>query len=159
MSNRKLKYLEYLEKFPDCPCATAYKVVEMEAYRWVKRQEGRNDFIPMNLTKDPPQRILDDSDQMCKGFGLSMFLTLQHATLRYQKSLKKVRAHARQQKIEDYGKEIALLNLEQHDGIAGDFNSDSGHFTFHEYEGAELTDKIEQIFNIFDENGKFVIYQ
>ncbi|MBD1421622.1 hypothetical protein [Sphingobacterium chuzhouense] len=159
MSNKKLKYREYLERFPDCPCSTKYSEVEMFAYRWVKRQEGMSDFMPLNLIKTPPQRILDDSDQMCKGYGLSMFLSLKLAAKKYNNLTAKLRGNLREKQVQDYGKEIALLNLDHGDGIAGDINSVSGHFTFHEYEDADLSNKIIEIFNIFDENGKFVIYQ
>lgn len=158
MYKKKLKYIKYLEDFPDCPCATKYNEVEMEAYRWVKNNENVNDFIPLSLINDPPPRILDDSDKLCASYGLSMFLTLKHAAKRYQSRIRHTRACHRQKQIEEYGKEIALLNLEINDGVAGDLNSDSGHFTFHQYENVDLKNKITRIFDIFDENGEFITY-
>lgn len=72
MTKKILKYKQYLEKFPDCPSSN-FNEVERDAYRWPNNPLSPNDFIPVNLISEPPPRLLDDSDKMCKAYGLSMF--------------------------------------------------------------------------------------
>ncbi|MFD2969952.1 hypothetical protein [Sphingobacterium bambusae] len=141
IAGRKLKYLDYLRKFPDCPCATEYKEVTMDAYRWEKDPMDETAFLPLNIIKTPPQRVLDENDLMCKGYGLSMFSSLALAAAKYRKLIDKFRSAERERKQEEYGSKIALLGLDKEDGLKGDHHSSSGHFTFHEYEGVDLQSK------------------
>jgi hypothetical protein len=53
---------------------------------------------------------------------------------------------------EDYGKNVAQLHLRCCDGLSGPVKN-HGHFTFHEYEGVELSSRIVSIMDIFDGDG------
>jgi hypothetical protein len=50
----------------------------------VHEDVNENDFSPLNALKVPPQRLLDRSDLMCIGYGLSLFDTLEKAKVRFQ---------------------------------------------------------------------------
>jgi hypothetical protein len=75
MTDKKLKYLKYLEKFKDCP-SSDFIEVDRDAYRWANSPVTPNDFVPINIISEPPARMLDDSDKMCMAYGLSMFNSL-----------------------------------------------------------------------------------
>lgn len=157
MTEKKLKYLQYLEMFKDCP-SSDFKEVDRDAYRWTRNPVTSNDFIPINIISEPPPRMLDDSDKMCMGYGLSMFDTLKNSINKYQKEYKKRRPHQREQFIQDKGSFIALVRLGINDGLADEPNPDNfGHFTFYEYYQAELINKVSYLYNIFLDNGELNI--
>ncbi len=102
--------------------------------------------------------MLDDSDKMCMGYGLSMFNSLINSLSQYQKKYKQRRQNKREQFIQDYGSYISLLKLTKNDGIADEPNEDNfGHFTFHEYSHTSLENKVSTLYNIFKDNGEFNI--
>lgn len=150
MNSKQLKYSQLLNSYPDCP-KSIFKEIEGLYFRWVQANaKGVNDFLPINLIKDPPQRILDNSDLLCMGFGLSLFDTNANAfslySNRYNKSRNKI---AKENFILEKGTCIAQVKIEKSDGIA-DEPSSTGHFTFHEYLDCDLKKNIQTIFNIFD---------
>lgn len=157
MTEKKLKYIQYLEKFKDCP-PSDFKEVDRDAYRWTQNPVTTNDFIPVNIIGEPPARILDETDKMCMAYGLSMFDSLKNSIIKYQKEYKKRRQHQREQFIKDKGNFIAFLKLSKNDGLADEPNEENfGHFTFHEYYKTELEKKVLNLYNIFLDNGEFNI--
>ena len=64
---KEFKYAAYLYKLPNCPPIT-YKEVDINAFRWVFKDNLSDSFTPMNLLKEPPQRMLDDTDLICSVF-------------------------------------------------------------------------------------------
>lgn len=157
MTDKKLKYLLYLDKFKDCP-TSAFKEVDRVAYRWTRSSVTSNDFIPINIIRKPPPRMLDDSDKMCMAYGLSMFDTLKNSIYKYQKEYKKLRQHQREQFIQDKGGFVAMVKLSKNDGLADEPNPNNfGHFTFHEYYQTNLKNKVSKLHNIFLDNGEFSI--
>jgi hypothetical protein len=155
MRSRKLKYQEFLSDFPHCP-PDDYTEVEMEAFRWVHSSDHENDFTPINLINEPPARLLDDDDNMCKGYGLSLFDSLENANARYKVLYYKKREHLRSIFVADVGECIAFLTLSQSEGLANEPKAQNhGHFTFHEYENVELMVKVQSKINIFDTDGNF----
>lgn len=156
MNSKKLKYQEFLEEFPNCP-PSEFKEVEKVAYRWIHKPIIPTDFQPLNIISEPPQRMLDDSDKMCMGYGLSMFDTFENSLARYKKIFKRFRPHQKEQFKEDKGDYIALLSLSKDDGIADEPNKKNyGHFTFYEYLDIDLQKKAEDLFEIFKDNGEFI---
>lgn len=156
MTSKKLKYQEQLSIYPNCPPAN-YSEIERDAFRWVHASENENDFKPVNLINDPPQRILDDTDKMCMGYGLSIFDSFENAFEKYKKQYTNRRSHLRLGFILDFGECIATLQVTYSDGIAAEpSKTNFGHFTFHEYENVNLRDKVKSLFNIFDPNGRFI---
>jgi len=155
MQAKKFKYAAYLCQSQNCP-PDSYIEMECDAYRWIHSTITKNDFLPRNIIQNPPQRILDDSDLMCKGYGLSLFDTNGNAIKTYTKNYSKRRAHLRQSFITEYGDSFCLIKIESSDGLGGDKNKESGHFTFHEYEDSNLEERIINIFNIFDDDGKII---
>lgn len=158
MIDKKLKYIELLSKIIDCPTNDYYEISK-NAFRWVHESICENDFLPVNIISDPPQRILDYNDKMCIGYGLSLFDTLENASLKYQKLYKNKREHIRELFKMDIGTSIAMLELNENDGIANEpIEQNFGHFTFHEYGNADLPVKIKDFFNIFTSDGEFTDY-
>jgi hypothetical protein len=155
MNDKKFKYQELLAKFPNCPPAD-YIEIENGAFRWIHGKDHENNFKPINLISDPPPRMLDETDNMCKGFGLSLFDSIENAYKKYKELYCKKREHQREDFINEKGRYIATLKLLCSDGVAGSF-SKSGHFTFHEYESTNLKNRMESsFFSIFGADGKFV---
>jgi hypothetical protein len=102
--------------------------------------------------------MLDDTDKMCMGYGLSMFDSLINSINKYQKIYKKLRQLQKEQFIQDKGSYIGLLNLSNNDGLADNPNEKNfGHFTFHEYCHTILEKKVLHLHNIFLDNGEFNI--
>lgn len=157
MTEKKLKYLQYLENFKDCP-SSDFVEVDRDAYRWTSNPLTSNDFIPVNIISDPPPRMLDDSDKMCMAYGLSMFNSLINSHNKYQKLYEKRRPHQREQFKIDKGSYIALIKLIKNYGIADEPNEDNfGHFTFYEYSHTSLEHSNLIFYNIFNDNGEFNI--
>lgn len=100
--------------------------------------------------------MLDESDSMCKSYGLSLFDSLENAIIRFKAIYFKRRKHLRPLFIEDVGGCVAELCLEYIDGMVSPTSS-NGHLTFHEYEGADLIKKVTDTKDIFDENEDFII--
>ena len=156
MPTKKLKYAELISQFPNCP-PNNYKQVQMSAFRWVHSFEHENDFRPINLIKNPPQRLLDDSDKMCIAYGISLFESLDGACMKYKKLYNDRREHLRPIFISDMGECVADLSLLKFDGLANDPEQKNfGHFTFHEYENVNLKLRIKSTYNIFGTDGKFI---
>ena len=154
MLSRKLKYQEYLDRFQNCP-PDFYRDIDRNAFRWVFQENLSASFKPMNLVKEPPQRMLDDSDLMCKGYGLSLFDTLENGQARFKALYKKKRGLSHQEFIEDKGNAVAELEMTGDEGVYGDLNTHNGHFTFHEYEATDLAIKIIHLSEIFNKNEDF----
>lgn len=152
MKTKKLKYQSFLEKFPNCP-PDNFQPVDRDAYRWTKKNTSVEDFIPMHLMKTPPNRILENMDLMCKGYGLSLFDTLHNAKAKYLSLYNKKRQHQREQFIEDCGDYVSYVRLTKSDGVVGEIETKNyGHFTFHEYENTFLADKTLPLQPIFENN-------
>jgi len=154
MHSRKLKYHEYLCRYSNCP-PDFYKNIDIDSFRWVFREDLLSSFKPLNLIKEPPQRMLDDTDSLCKGYGLSFFNSFENCKGRYKSLYKKKRNQSHQDFILDKGNSIAELKLNKDGGIYGDLNVSNGHCTFHECKQTDLSKKIVNIVEIFDENGNF----
>jgi hypothetical protein len=154
MNRKKLKYQELLAEFPNCP-PSQFEEVKRVAFRWVHKPIISTDFQPLNIIKEPPQRMLEDSDKMCMGYGLSVFDTFENSVERYKAIFKKIRKHQKEQFKEDKGDCVASLILSKADGIADNPNK-HGYFTFYEYLDIDLEESVEQSFEIFKDNGEFI---
>ena len=154
MFSKKFKYQVYLEKYANCP-PTTYVRNNSNAFRWVHKDKIGESFIPLNLLKEPPPRMLDKNDSLCMGFGLSLFDSDLNGRKRYQKVFLSKRGLDRDSRIKEMGDSIAELNIKKSDGISGHQNFETGHFTFHEFKGVSLPERIVRIVEIFDENGDF----
>jgi len=154
MHSKKFKYQEYLNKYQNCP-PEYYQGINMAAYRWVHNTTHKNDYMPINIINEPPQRMLDDTDKMCMGYGLSVFNTQLNALSKYESLYKKKRKHLKKIFIEDIGNAVAKIKIEREDGIGNKPNLNNfGHFTFHEYENKDLANSIVCKTEIlFDGNG------
>ena len=152
MQTKKLKYQSYLEKFPNCP-PDSFQPVDRDAYRWVHKEIIENDFLPLNMIKTPPKRVLDNTDNDCRGYGLSLFDSLDTAINRFLSLLKRSKPNEKLAHIEDKGDHVAFLKITKVDGVA-DLPNKVGHFTFHEYKNTFLADKIISLHPIFDNNAR-----
>lgn len=141
MPIRKLKYQKYLDELPNCP-PNYYKELSENAFRWVFGNRISDSFVPLNRVKEPPQRMLDDTDLMCKGFGLSFFDSFAHAFNRYEALYKRKRGLSHKAFILEKGDSIAELEMTENEGIFGDINVENGHFTFHEFDETDLSKNI-----------------
>lgn len=154
MNSNKFKFQNYLDLFPNCP-PDSYKNIDIQCFRWVFKDNISNSFAPMNLIKGPPLRILDDGDLMCKGYGLSLFDTFENSRSRFENLYKRKRGLSHEDFTGEKGDSVARLHMNGNEGIYGDMNTVNGHFTFHEYEGTDLSVKIVNITEIFNEDGNF----
>lgn len=154
MHSKELKYAVHLNKFPDCP-PISYKEIHTNAFRWVFKDSLSDSFTPINLFKEPPERVQDNTDLLCKGYGLSLFDTFEHSEKRYKALYNRKRRLSHDEFIEGKGSAIAELIIHETDGKFGDWDETSGHFTFHAYETTNLTNNVLEMADIFDENGNF----
>ncbi|WP_184549072.1 hypothetical protein [Mucilaginibacter sp. FT3.2] len=153
MLNKKLKYKQFLENYTDCP-SEDFKEISGNFCRWISINDYENNFKPLNIITNPPQRLLNDSDKLCMGYGLSFFDSPQNALNRYSTLFEKQkRAHLKEIFKTDKGTQIAVIKIEHEDGLANEPNATNGHFTFHEYELVEFKEKIKSRINIFADDG------
>lgn len=97
--------------------------------------------------------MLDKSDKMCMGYGLSMFDTLVNSILKYRHLYGKFRHHQKEQFKQDKGSYVALVRLRMSDGVADMPNERNyGHFTLHEYAEVSLESKVSNFYEIFDKD-------
>ena len=154
MNATELKYAEHLDKTSNCP-PNIYVALDVNSFRWVFQNRLQDSFTPLNLIKEPPQRILDDTDLLCKGFGLSFFDTFDNSEKRYKALYKRKRGLSHNEFIAEKGDSVAELTMNGTEGVFGDWNESNGHFTFHEYETTDLTKNVLKMEDIFDNNGNF----
>jgi hypothetical protein len=153
MTNKNLKYKLYLDNYNNCPPSDFHEITG-EFCRWVSLTGHENDFKPLNMIALPPQRLLDNSDKFCMGYGLSFFDTLQHAFSRYCELYRKQkRAHLKELFKQDKGTQVSLISINKDDGVADEPNFNTGHFTLHEYDGIDFSNRNLQKIAIFEENG------
>ena len=148
------KYQAYLQEFPNCP-PNSYKTTNFKVFRWVNQSKINKSFLPLNVLKYPPIGF-DNTDTMCKSYGLSVFDTFENAFIAYKKIYQRKGGVSHQDFIEEKGDCIALLDLQITDGVIGDLNK-QGHLTLHEYIGTDLIQTIVTITKIIDQNGNFII--
>ena len=136
------KYQEYLDEYADCPPIT-YESSSMIAFRWVHAEPHQNDFLPLHLISPPPQKKLDEWEYMCRGYGLSMFGSVEVAKGTYLDAKSRRRSNLLKGFVEEKGDAIAQLELMEEDGIRSQpHDQGRGHFTFHEYLGTNLYNRI-----------------
>ena len=104
MTQKKVKHIQYLEQFKDCP-SSDFKEIDRYAYRWTQNPITSTDFILVNIIGEPPARILDDTNKMCMAYGLSMFDSLKNSIDKYQKEYINRRQHQREQFIQQIGEQ------------------------------------------------------
>jgi hypothetical protein len=101
------------------------------------------------LHPDITPRKLDNSDEDCKAYGLSLYKTLKAARNRYTHLYCRYLRNSGKEKFkQEKGENIAELNIKETDGVQSEPNIDK-HFTFHPYSTFEFSDKINGIFDIF----------
>lgn len=148
MLSKKLKYQEFIDLYPNCP-PTTYKEVNIKAFRWAFPKCNEGSFKPVLAIN--PKRELGTDDMKCLGYALSMFESEKGAYDRYKKLV-----HARPSLKEIYGTVMAELDISMEDGLVSELGQDSyTHFSFHQYEGIDLSKKVVNIVQIFKENGSF----
>lgn len=89
------------------------------------------------------------------GYGLSMFNSEDNARQRYKKVFLSKRGLNKEDRVNEMGDAVAELRINKNDGISGNLNEETGHFTFHEYKNVVLPRRIVRIDEIFDTNGEF----
>lgn len=148
MHSKKFKYQEYLSKFSNCP-PIEYCEKSQSVFRWVFVECDKNSFKPVLILE--PARQLADDDKSCEGYALSMFEMQEGAYSKYKKLVRN-----KPQLKKNFGTIIAEINLSIEDGICSNPEvKNYSHFNLHEYEGTDLSKKVVNIIDIFDENGNF----
>jgi hypothetical protein len=145
----RLKYRMYLSGYANCPTPD-FSEVAMKAYRWVHALPHDNDFKPVWLIQKPPAQVLDETDKMCSGYGLSMYSDLNLSIASYRSILATKPLKFQEKFRRDKGDCVAEIDLIKTDGVAGDCNRQTGHFDFHEYENTDLSLRITKRINIFE---------
>lgn len=133
----RFKYQKYLDKLPNCP-PTNYESEEIVGFRFVfKDPRHKNNFLPVLIIK--PNRINSFNDEgKCKGYGLSLYDSLENAKASYSYLQKRFKNINR-----TIGTHIAEGLIDKEDGVVSEVGS-NGHFTLHESENSE----IKSAFNI-----------
>ncbi len=153
MPDKELTYKNHLSLFEDCPKEDCIER-NLPAFRWVHSDATYKDFLPLSLHPETPLRQLDDSDQMCLSYGLSMFNSADAARCRYLEIYNKRTREFQKQKFKnEKGDKIAYIQITKDDGLSSDSNG-IGHFTFYEYKGSNIWEKIQDLLDIFADNGK-----
>jgi hypothetical protein len=131
------KYNLHLQNIPDCP-PESYSEINKSAFRWLHEDvENDNNFRPVLLLS--PKRALNLNHlNKCKGYGLSFFDTAKGAIDRYLELIA-----SKPNLIEAFGNSLGEIALTIQDGVGSEpETNNNGHFTFHEYENADLMKKI-----------------
>ena len=98
-------------------------------------------FNVYTLLQSPKRALNLNHINRCKGYGLSLFDTSEGAIDRYQELIA-----SKPNLIETLGNSLGEINLSFEDGIGSEpETNNNGHFTFHEYQKADLAKKIFQI--------------
>lgn len=148
MHSKKFKYQEYLTRFSNCPPVECYEK-DQNVFRWVFVECDENSFRPVSIID--PARQLGNDDKSCGGYALSMFEKKEGAYLKYKKIVSN-----KPQLKNTFGTMIAEISLSTEDGVCSESElKNYTHFNLHEYQGTDLPEKIVNITNIFDINGKF----
>lgn len=109
-----------------------------EAFRWCNSNLSEKEFLPTLLAdreKGLPPRVNSESDfnKKCKACGLSLFNSEEKAINNFRSFPKRTK--------ENLGfTHLAKGSLDEKDGLASKVEN-SGHFSFYEYENADLSDK------------------
>jgi hypothetical protein len=143
--NNTLKYqwlIDELEISETCPYNGCSERT-MTAYRWTFSDINHPDnFLPVGVLdkKRYPPRINDKSNNFfkCSCSGLSMYHSLESATLNFMTFPKRTR------ELLGYTS-IAEGNLQKNEGLIGDVN-EKGHFDFFEYIDIDLSQKFKIVF-------------
>lgn len=129
----------------DCP-PNDYAASSMTAFRFVFSEINHpNNFKPVGLIY--PQRLNEfkENTQKCQAFGLSMFFEATKA----QNHFNYLQLKTAGKFANTAGSCLATLNLEATDGIHSDpVERRDSHLTFHEFENADLTNRITNIENL-----------
>jgi len=148
MSSKRFKYQEFLDKYKNCP-PSSYKEVEMTAFRWIFETCDEESFKPVLILN--PKRSLENDDQKCTAFGLSLFENEVQAYQKYKRFVE--RDFRLKHKIGSY---IAEVLISKNEGICSEPERNNySHFTFHEYENVDLSKKVVNIVEIFNGDGNF----
>ncbi|MCE7924475.1 MAG: hypothetical protein DYG98_15625 [Haliscomenobacteraceae bacterium CHB4] len=132
------KYQSLLDLVPNCP-PSGYREISVTAFRFVHAQNHPDNFKPVQLIY--PSRKFEDDDTRCKALGLSFFTEKNKARLTFQKISAKSPSFAK-----TVGEHIATISISPEDGaFIVPKETNSGHFTFHEYIGCDFQQKIENI--------------
>ena len=140
----KFKYQNEMDELglADCP-PSDYSQSALIACRFVFADlSNPNNFKPVALIA--PQRLNEFKEDIkkCQSFGLSMFAELDKARKHFEYLQTKTAGRF----SKSVGTRVAILNLNELDGVFSDptdrFDS---HFTFHEFENADLTSRILNI--------------
>jgi hypothetical protein len=141
----ELKYTKLLSEIKNCP-SDNFVSIDKIAFRWVHQNPDESDFLPINLIKEPPQRVLDNTDLLCMGYGLSFFNTKENARQKFLNLYERLRTPLQKGFLEEKGNFIAEINLEKSDGLSdAPSEHNYGHFTFFEFMETKLTTKINSI--------------
>ena len=146
---KEFKYKEYLNKYKNCP-GKDFAEKDFECFRWVHEQPSERNFLPVPFMRNVAPRKLENNDEGCEHYCLSVYKDLKSARDAYKNICDKA---LREEFVEKFksniGEYAAQLQIEKNDGVADMPNNRTGHFSFYEYTDCKLSDKIKGIFNIF----------
>lgn len=148
MPVKTFKYEEFLKRFPQCPPSDC-KEKNTTVYRWTHNPVESEDFIPLNIIGTPPVRMLDETDKMCMGYGLSMFDTLENSIRRYRSIFNGMRPRKKEDFKLEKGTFISRITVKEKDGCSTLPNK-TGHLTFFEYKDVSLKTQVLEIIDIFE---------
>ena len=145
---KEFKHKTYLEKYKNCPKDDCQEK-DLTAYRWVHKPIIERDFQPFLLNSEPPPRLLDEHDQLCTGYSLSLYMNFSIAKSLYLENYNKQWTEKKRVSYKErLGTHTAELNIKREDGVS-DTPKDNGHFNFFEYKECNLSNSVSEILDNF----------
>src|SRR5262245_40266114 len=129
---QSFKYAKYHENFNDCP-PDAYREGSCEAFRFVfDGLDPERSFLPMLILQERGLIAEPRIKEQCNGYGLSFFVSEESAQAKFLKLRKSnPQAHKR------LGNAIAQVQITKEHGVVCEPKKGDGHFTLHEFSGAD----------------------
>jgi hypothetical protein len=132
------KYANHHGEIENCP-PNNYKKTDRTGYRFVfsNAAEANRNFVPVHITNPARAVSCVSSTGKCMGFGLSFYNTDVNA----ERKFNLLRSHIRQIH-KSIGDSLAAVMITKQDGVCSPVDSTEGHFTLHEFEGAQLQSQV-----------------
>jgi hypothetical protein len=135
------KYCQHISQINNCPPPSCGNV-NRKAYRFTFEDINNvNNFLPVAIIN--PQRFTPSNSpdsMLCSSYGLSLYDTFDHAKQRLT-SLAKTISKTGYNRV---GTHVAEGDIDINDGVASEIGRD-GHFTLHESNTADLSNKFSVI--------------
>jgi hypothetical protein len=139
----RFKYHTYVNNLTDCPPSHAY-AQDLTAFRFVFNQiEDHRNFAPAYILKPKRRLARDPHHKTCRGYGLSLFDTVENACKFYADFVESSPNFP-----QTVGTHVAQGQINESDGIVTEPDV-KGHFTLYEFEHTNLYVKFQIVHQVY----------